>query len=62
MNMFIVFRFFYGIGIGITLPLSATYIAEITPTDYRSLFVAKSRVCWAIGCLMTLFLGWYALK
>ncbi len=27
MNSFIIFRFFYGVGIGIVLPLSATYMS-----------------------------------
>jgi MFS family permease len=32
MNTFIIFRFVYGVGIGIVLPLSATYMSECTPS------------------------------
>jgi putative MFS transporter len=32
MTYFIVFRFIYGIGIGIVIPLSATYMSEIAPS------------------------------
>lgn len=35
---FIFFRFVYGIGIGIVLPISATYISEITTTESRTLW------------------------
>lgn len=33
MTYFIIFRFIYGIGIGIVIPLSATYMSEITPNS-----------------------------
>lgn len=32
MTYFLFFRFVYGIGIGISFPLSATYMSEITPS------------------------------
>ena len=61
MTYFIIFRFIYGIGIGIVIPLSATYMSEITPNQERSSILTKSRVYWASGCLFTFILAWYLL-
>jgi putative MFS transporter len=61
-NWFIGFRFAYGIGIGIVLPISGTYISEISPTEFRAMLVAKSRIYWSLGCLFTFLFGWYLLK
>lgn len=35
-SFFLFTRFIYGIGIGIALPLSATYITEIVPSSHRA--------------------------
>lgn len=61
-NSFLLARFFYGIGIGICLPLSASYITEISPASVRATLMSKSRVYWSGGCLATSFLGWYFLQ
>jgi MFS family permease len=61
-DVFLLARFFYGIGIGICLPLSASYITEISPSAMRATLLAKSRVYWSGGCLITCFLGWIFLK
>jgi len=59
---FLFARFFYGIGIGICLPLSASYITEISPSYMRATLLAKSRVYWSGGCLVTCLLGYYFLE
>lgn len=56
---FVIIRFFYGIGIGIALPLTATYITEVIPGSHRAHVMAISRVYWSLGCLVTCFLGWF---
>jgi MFS family permease len=61
MTYFIVLRFIYGIGIGIVIPLSATYMSEIAPSTERSSILTKSRVYWASGCLATFVIAWYLL-
>jgi len=58
MNWFVIFRFVYGVGIGIVLPLSATYMSECTPSENRSIILTKSRTYWSSGCLVTCVLAW----
>jgi MFS family permease len=59
---FLVARFFYGVGIGICLPLSASYITEISPGYMRATLLSKSRVYWSAGCLFSCVLGWILLQ
>lgn len=59
---FVVVRFFYGIGIGIALPLTATYITEVVPGIHRARVLSISRVYWSIGCLFACVCGWLLLK
>ena len=58
---FLVARFFYGVGIGICLPLSAAYITEISPAYMRATLLTKSRVYWSIGSVVTCFFAWILL-
>ena len=58
---FLLVRFFYGIGIGICLPLSGSYIAEVSPAYMRATLMARSRVYWSGGCLTSCILGWFFL-
>jgi len=57
-SSFLVARFFYGVGIGICIPLSATYITEIAPAHMRASLITRSRIWWSAGCLVTCLLGW----
>jgi MFS transporter, putative metabolite:H+ symporter len=59
---FLLARFFYGVGIGICLPLSASYITEISPAYMRATLLSKSRVYWSAGCVFTCLLGWVFLR
>lgn len=61
-SSFLAARFFYGVGIGICLPLSASYITEISPAYMRATLLSKSRVYWSAGILATCFLGWALLE
>lgn len=61
-ELFLVTRFFYGIGIGIILPLTATYITEVVPGSYRGRILTRSRVLWGAGCFFACFLGWFFLR
>ena len=60
-TLFMIIRFFYGIGIGLALPLTATYITEVVPVHSRARCFTNSRVCWAIGILTTCVLAWFLL-
>jgi MFS family permease len=60
-TFFAIVRFFYGIGIGIALPLTATYITEVVPGTYRARILSLSRVYWSMGCLFACFVGWILL-
>ncbi len=60
-GFFVVVRFFYGIGIGIALPLTATYITEVVPGAHRARILSISRVYWSLGCLFACVAGWVLL-
>ena len=59
---FLVTRFFYGVGIGIIVPLTATYITEIVPGSARGGILNLSFIYWSVGCLISCVLGWFLLK
>lgn len=61
-NMFLITRFFYGIGIGIILPLTATYITEIVPGSVRGHVLTLSRIYWSAGTFAACVLGWFLLQ
>ena len=61
-EFFLITRFFYGIGIGIILPLTATYITEVVPGTSRGRILTMSRVLWSGGCFVACFLGWFFLR
>lgn len=58
---FLFIRFLYGIGIGIVLPLSGTYLSEITPNDKRATLLSNSRVFWSVGSISTSILAYFFL-
>lgn len=57
-TFFLIVRFFYGIGIGIALPLTATYITQVVPGSHRARILSMSRVYWSMGCLFACLAGW----
>jgi MFS family permease len=60
-DMFLIIRFVYGIGIGIVLPLSATYLSEITPNNSRAMLLSWSRIYWSTGAVLTCALAYFLL-
>lgn len=52
-SFFLFIRFVYGAAIGMILPLSGTYIAEVTPRDLRAQQIVYSRLYWAAGTIFT---------
>ena len=60
--LFAVIRFLYGIGLGIILPLSASFLTEITPGFKRGERIVMSRIFWSIGGLLTCIISWIILE
>lgn len=60
-TFFVIVRFFYGIGIGIALPLTATYITEVVPGSHRATILSYSRIYWSLGCVFACLAGWLLL-
>jgi putative MFS transporter len=60
-SFFLFMRFIYGIGIGIVLPLSATFVSEITPTAERARQLIYSRIIWNLGTILTCLLSYFLL-
>lgn len=60
-SFFLFVRFVYGVGIGIVLPLSATFVSEITPTKDRAERLSFSRVIWNLGTILTCVLSYFLL-
>lgn len=58
LSMFIVFRIFGGIGIGLASNLSPMYIAEITPGTVRGRFVSINQLTIVIGILAAQLINW----
>lgn len=61
-SSFLVFRFFYGVAMGICFPLSGTYITEITPSTERVNLLIRTRYFFSSGAIVTCFLAWYFLS
>lgn len=58
-SFFLIIRFVYGAAIGMILPLSGTYIAEVTPHDRRAKEIVNSRVYWSAGTIFTSILCYF---
>ena len=59
--VFVVSRFFYEVGIGISLPLSNFYTSEISPAAQRGPFMGKLWIIWVFGYLLSCTLGFFFL-
>jgi len=51
-DIFICFRIFGGIGIGLASAISPMYIAEVTPSNFRGRFVSLNQMTIVIGILL----------
>ena len=58
---FVVFRFFYEIGIGFCLPLTSSIMSEISPAKERGPFLAKLWIIWVCGYFASCLLGYLIL-
>ena len=57
-NLFLVARFFGGIGIGIASGLSPMYIAEVAPTNIRGRLVSLNQLTIVLGILAAQITNW----
>lgn len=56
--VFIIYRIFGGIGIGIASNLSPMYIAEVSPAEHRGKFVSLNQLTIVIGILGAQLVNW----
>ena len=61
-SLFIFFRIFGGIGIGLASNLSPVFIAEITPASIRGRFVSINQLTIVIGILLAQIINWQIAK
>ena len=57
-DQFLVIRFFYGVGMGISLPMTGTYLSEISISEKRGTLIAVFCLLWAVGATLATLLGW----
>lgn len=58
LTIFILYRIFGGIGIGIASNLSPMYIAEVAPAGQRGQFVSLNQLTIVIGILLAQLINW----
>ncbi|KAF2634179.1 hexose transporter [Massarina eburnea CBS 473.64] len=51
-SMFIIGRFFIGVGSGFAQASASTYVAETVPTKFRAFALGLYFTCWAVGSLL----------
>lgn len=51
-SMFIIGRFFIGVGSGLAQASASTYVAETVPSRVRAFALGLYFTCWAVGSLM----------
>jgi MFS transporter, SP family, arabinose:H+ symporter len=56
---FNVARFICGVGIGISMPISGVYLAEIAPARMRGRVVSLNQLAITFGILLSYVVGWY---
>ena len=59
--IFVVSRFFYEVGIGMSLPLVTAYTSEVTPSEWRAPFLGRLWIIWVSGYFVSCFLGYFFL-
>ena len=59
---FLIVRFFYGVGMGISLPMTGTYLAEISVSKSRGTLLSIFCLLWAVGATIASLLGWILLE
>jgi sugar porter (SP) family MFS transporter len=61
-DVFIAWRIFGGVAIGIASSLSPMYIAEIAPAQIRGKLVAVNQLTVVIGILLAQYINWYLVR
>jgi sugar porter (SP) family MFS transporter len=61
-NIFIAWRIFGGVAIGLASSLSPMYIAEIAPAQIRGRLVAINQLTVVIGILLAQYINWFLVR
>jgi sugar porter (SP) family MFS transporter len=61
-NVFIAWRIFGGVAIGLASSLSPMYIAEIAPAQIRGRLVAINQLTVVIGILLAQYINWFLVR
>src|SRR5260221_466421 len=61
-NVFIAWRIFGGVAIGLASSLSPMYIAEIAPAQIRGKLVAINQLTVVIGILLAQYINWFLVR
>ena len=61
-NLFIAWRIFGGVAIGLASSLSPMYIAEIAPAQIRGRLVAINQLTVVIGILLAQYINWFLVR
>jgi sugar porter (SP) family MFS transporter len=61
-NIFIAWRIFGGVAIGLASSLSPMYIAEIAPAQIRGKLVAINQLTVVIGILLAQYINWFLVR
>jgi putative MFS transporter len=59
LGMFIVLRFFIGMGLGGELPVASTMVSEIAPVEQRGRIVVLLESFWAIGWILSAIIAYF---
>lgn len=62
LTSFLLSRFFYNIAMGMSIPLTSTFIAEITPSTKRSELISYAWVIWCVGYVSSCIFAWFFLR
>ncbi|KAJ8035605.1 Synaptic vesicle glycoprotein 2B [Holothuria leucospilota] len=56
--LFLMCRFFSGVGVGGTIPVVFSYFGEFQQRDYRGAMISALSTCWMFGNILTAGLAW----
>ena len=59
--LFMVLRFFVGLGLGAELPVASTLVSELSPTRIRGRMVVALESFWAVGWILAAVIGFYVI-
>ncbi len=59
--IFMVLRFFVGLGLGAELPVASTLVSELSPTKIRGRLVVALESFWALGWILAAVVGFFVI-